>query len=336
MRTKVILVLVIFFSFLPLGLAQVQIRGYLSLEYMSGQEESDVHLGSFKNSQLGLFFSGEIAPKFDYAAELRSEGTAVKVEQAWVRYKASESFALSAGFFLVPFGRYNQSNRPYQTDLINPPLQVEEMYPWSWRELGILLEGRISSLFYSAYVGNGLAEKLNLKESQQFEDNNKNKALGARAGLFLSQNLAVAFSYYRGKYDEDNSRYLSFQGADLIWEFEGLHFLAEYSRASLENPEPYSSGEIKGYFVQVSFNIDSLRPVVSYQYLEYDDPYHGLGFILPSYPGGGIFEEKSRWSFGLVYFFAPTLVFKLEYDYNREKILELKNNTISAQVALSF
>ncbi len=336
MRTKAILVLVILFSFLPAGLAQVKITGYLSLEYVSGQEESDVHLGSFKNSQLGLFFSGEITPKFDYAAELRSEGTAIKIEQAWVRYKASESFALRAGSFLVPFGRYNQSNRPYQTDLINPPLQVEEMYPSRWRELGVLLEGRISSLFYSAYVGNGLAEKVNLKESQQFEDNNKNKALGARAGLFLSQNLAIAFSYYRGKYDEDNSRDLSFQGADLIWEFEGLHFLAEYSQASLENPEPYSSGEVKGYFVQASFNIDSFRPVVSYQYLEYDDPYHGLGFILPSYPGGGILEDKSRWSFGLVYFFAPALVFKLEYDYNREKTLELKNNTISAQVALSF
>lgn len=336
MRTKGILVLVIFFSFLPAGLAQVKIMGYLSLEYISGQEESDVHLGSFKNSQLGLIFSGEIAPKFDYAAELRSGGTVIKVEQAWVRYKASESFTLSVGSFLVPFGRYNQSNRPYQTDLINPPLQVEEMYPARWRELGILMEGRISSLFYSAYVGNGLAENGNLKESQQFEDNNKNKALGARAGLFLSQRLAVAFSYYRGKYDEDNSRYLSFQGADLIWEFEGLHFLSEYSRASLENPEPYSSGEVKGYFVQVSFNIDNFRPVVSYQYLEYNDSFHGLGFILPSYPGGGILEEKSRWSFGLVYFFTPALLFKLEYDYNREKILELENNTISAQVTLSF
>ncbi len=336
MKTRAILVLVIFFSFLPASLAQVKINGYLSLEYMSGQEESDVYLGSFKNSQIGLFFSGKIASQFDYVAELRSEGTVMKIEQAWVRYKGSESFTLSVGSFLVPFGRYNQSNRPYETNLINPPLQVEEMYPARWRELGILIEGRISSLFYSAYVGNGLAEKGNLKESQQFEDNNKNKALGARAGLFLSQNLAVAFSYYRGKYDEDNSRYLSFKGADLTWEFEGLRFLAEYSRASLENPEPYSSGEVEGYFVQVSFNLDNFRPVISYQYLDYNDPFHGLGFILPSYPGGGIIEERNRWSFGLVYSFTPALFFKLEYDYNREKILELENNTISAQVALSF
>jgi len=336
MRTKVILVLIIFFSFLPAGLAQVKIGGYLSLGYIKGQEESDTYLGSFKNSQVGLLFSGDIALKFDYAAELRSEGNIIKIEQAWVRYKASDSFALSAGSFLVPFGRYNQANRPHQTNLINPPLQVDEMYPSRWRELGILMEGRFGSLFYSAYIGNGLGENENLKESQQIEDNNKDKAIGARAGLLLSQKLAIAFSYYRGKYDEDSSRDLTFLGADLIWEFGGLHILSEYSQAKLENPEPYSSGEIKGYFVQVSFNIDNFRPVVSYQYLEYSDPFHGLGFVLPIYPGGGILEEKGRWSFGLVYFLAPALLFKLEYDNNREKILELKNNTISAQVALSF
>ena len=120
------------------------------------------------------------------------------------------------------------------------------------------------------------------------------------------------------------------------WEFEGLHILSEYLKAELENPEPYSSGEAEGYFVQVSFDIDSFRPVVSYQYLEYNDPFHGPGFILPFYPGRGISEEKNRWSFGMVYFLARSLRFKLEYDNNREKIFELKNNTISAQVALSF
>lgn len=336
MKTKSICFLLIFFSFLPVSLAQGQIAGYLSLEYIKGQEQSDAYLGSFRNSQLGLVFFGDIALKFDYAAELRYEETQIRIEQAWVRYKPSESFTLSVGIFLVPFGEYNQTNRPYQTSLINPPLLVEEMYPSRWRELGILIEGRMSSLFYSAYIGNGLGENEDLRRSQQFEDNNKDKAIGARAGVFLSQNLAVALSYCRGKYDEDNSRYLTFQGADLVWETEDFRIFTEYSKAKLENPEPYSSGEVEGYFVQVSFDIDNLRPVVSYQYLEYNDPFHGPGFVRPSYPGGGILEEKSRWSFGLVFFLSPKLLCKLEYDSNREKDFELLNNTISAQVALGF
>jgi hypothetical protein len=336
MKIKGIGFLLIFFSLLSTGLAQIQIAGYLSLEYIKGQEQSDAYLGSFKNSQLGLLFSGDVAPQFDYAAELRSEETQIKIEQAWIRYKPSESFMLSVGIFLVPFGKYNQMNRPHQTILINPPLHVEEMYPSRWRDLGMMVEGQISSFFYSAFIGNGLGENEDLRGGQQFEDNNKDKAMGARAGVFLSQNLAVAFSYYREKYDEDNIRYLTFQGADLVWRAEDFQILAEYSKAKLENPEPYSSGEVKGYFVQVSFDIDSFRPVLSYQYLEYNDPFHGPGFVLPSYPGGGILEEKRRWSFGLVYFLAPTLLFKLEYDSNLEKDLELKNNTISAQVALGF
>jgi len=243
---------------------------------------------------VGILFSGQIAPKFDYVAELRAEMAEIDVLQAWVRYNPSESFTLSLGSFLVPFGRYNQAFRPHQTALINPPLHIEQMYPLRWRDLGLLLEGKISSLFYSAYVVNGLGESENLEEGQQFEDNNKDKALGARVGLFLSPKLAVAFSYYRGKYDEDSSRDLTFLGADLRWEFGGLYILSEYCKAEFENPEPYSAGEVEGYFVQVSFDIETLRPVASYQYLEYDDPFHGPGFILPSYPGGGILEEKIR------------------------------------------
>lgn len=334
MKFKAIFFLFIFFAFL--SVSQGDTTGYLSFEYIKGQDKSEVHQGTFKNAQLGIIFSGVIARGVDYTAEARTKEAKIEIEQAWVKLKTSEAFSLSIGLYLVPFGRYNQSNRPHQTMLINPPFNVEEMYPSCWKDLGILMEGKFSSVFYSAYLGNGLAEKENLEKAQQFEDNNKDKAKGGRIGLSLSQELTVAYSYYKGKYDEMNSRNLTIQGADLAWITEGLLILCEYSKARLENPEPYSSGKAEGYFVQVSFDMGKLRPVVSYQCLKYKDSFHGIGFIEPLYPGGGISEDKSRWSLGLVYFPSPRLLFKIEYDFNREKDFELKNDTFFAQVALSF
>jgi hypothetical protein len=334
MKFKIGITILVFFA--CLSVAQEKPVGYLSFEFIKGQREGEAPEGTFGNAQLGIVFLGEIADNFDYSAELRYREAEVKIEQAWVRFKPSESFSLSTGLYLVPFGKYNQFNRPHQTNLIKPPLNVEEIYPPSWRDIGVMLEGRIGSLFYTAYLGNGLAEEKNLKTAQQFEDNNKDKGKGLRLGLFFSQQFLVGFSYYRGKYDDDNERNLILQGADLEWLLEGLLILGEYSKAKLENPEPYSSGKAEGYFIQVSFDIDKLRPVVSYQNLEYEDQFHGSNFIKPLYPGVGISEEKNRWSFGFVYFPSQTLLFKFEYDYNREKPLELENNTILVQVALSF
>ncbi|MFB0566497.1 MAG: porin [Candidatus Aminicenantaceae bacterium] len=334
MKFKVVFSLLIFFSSCLAGFGDTS--GYLSFEYIKGQKESDTHQGTFRNAQLGIIFSGEVIPEFDYAAEARYRETKVDVEQAWIRFKLSEALSFKVGLYLVPFGRYNLSNRPHQTLLINLPLNVQEMYPSSWKDLGFLIEGKAGLLFYSAYLGNGLAEAENLKSSQQLEDNNKDKAKGARIGLLISQELFVGFSYYRGKYDKESKRDITLYGADFAWESENFHVISEYLKAQVENPEPFSSGNAEGYFIQIYIDIDKLRPVVSYQNLKYDDPFHGKGFILPSYQGRGILEEQSRWALGLVYFPSPYLLFKFEYDYNKEKTLELQNNTLSVQVALSF
>lgn len=315
---------------------QGETSGYLSFEYIKGQDQTDVSNGSFQNSQFGLIFSDEIVAKINYVSEIRiKEESRIELDQAWVGFKLSGLFNFQLGLYIVPFGKYNQSNRPHQTMLINTPLNVEKMFPSTWRDIGILLEGRLSSLFYSAYLGNGLSEGEDLKGSQQFKDNNGDRGKGGRVGLALSQSLEVAYSYYRGKYDEENRRDVILRGLDLIWSYEDFQILYEYSKAKLENPENFLDGKVEGYFVQVSFDLDNLRPVVSFQRIKYEDPFHGQGFISPD-GGEGISEEKSRWALGLVYFASQNVFFKFEYDFNREKGPKLEDNSFSVQVALSF
>jgi hypothetical protein len=336
MKVRIFSIFLILSVFLAPVCVLGKTSGYLSFEYIKGLDQSDLVDGSFRKSQFGLIFSDKIAPRIDYAAEIRlREESRIELEQAWVGFNLSNSLSFKLGLYIVPFGKYNLINRPHQTMLINAPLIVEKMFPPTWRDVGVLLEGRTGNIYYSGYLGNGLFESENLGGSQQFEDNNLNKAKGARLGTALSQSLEVAFSYYKGKYDKANERDLILQGIDLIWSSEGLQILSEYLRGTLQNPENFSEGKIEGFYIQASFESGILRPVVSYQRLKYEDPFHGQDFSSTT-PGAGISEEKNRWALGLVYFASENVFLTFEYDINREKDLEIKNNSYSFQVSLSF
>ena len=329
-RALFILFLVVFAA-----LAQGETHGYLSFEYAQGQEQSEFPHGTFQNAFLGLLYSGDITPRLSFVSETRfRHESRLEIEQAYLNVKASESFAFKLGLFLVPFGQYNLSNRPHQTMLVKAPLHVESLFPSSWRDIGVLVEGRWGGIFYSTYLGNGLSEGNSLSDGQQFADNNKDKGKGARVGVLLGRGLEAAFSYYSGKYDQENERDLILKGVDLSWISEGFQILSEYSRADLENPSPFSKGKAEGYFIQFSFNINGIRPVGSYQKLIYRDPFHGKGFADTAELG--IDEEKSRWTIGLVYFVSPNVLFKVEYELNREKEGEINNNVLFFQMALHF
>jgi hypothetical protein len=135
MKNKIIL-----FVFLLAALilpAEATLTGYISLDFVKSQRQSAMSGGSFQNSQAGLVFFGEIAPGVSYLTEvnLKPEGT-FDLEQAWISLGTTEKFSLKMGLYTVPFGRYNQSNRPHQTIMINPPLNVERMYPLLWNDVG--------------------------------------------------------------------------------------------------------------------------------------------------------------------------------------------------------
>jgi hypothetical protein len=75
---------------------------------------------------------------------------------------------------------------------------------------------------------------------------------------------------------------------------------------------------------------------VSYQHYDFEDPYHGEGFYSLLLPGLGIDEDRERWALGLVYNLSQTAFFKLEYQFNKEKGVEKKNDMLLVQVAVSF
>ena len=317
--------------------AQVQMNGYFSMDFLKGQKQSSYAQGSTENIKAGLIFSGQWTSQFSYALEVQTkEAMRPEIEQAWAGFTASEAFQLKLGLYLVPFGKYNSSGRAFQTSLVENPYPIGEFFPSSWRDLGILVEGKIGFLQYAGFLGDGLAEAESLPAGQQFKDNNSDKGKGGRLGFTPSQNLEVGVSYYTGKQDDANERKLSLLGFDATWTATNFNMKAEYVRALVDNPALFSRGEAEGFFAMLWLNLGQLSPVVAYEKSKYEDSFHGPGFEVPLQSGLGVFSDHSRWAFGLVYSPHQNFLLKIEYDLNREKNLELQDNIFRAQVAVHF
>jgi hypothetical protein len=336
MKNKAIFIAVLILAFSCRLAAQARYGGYFSFEYLQGQSQSPYSRGSVENLGGGLFSRGEILPKvaFSFEARLR-DASRLEMEQAWVGFVVSQALQVKAGLFLVPFGRFNQSNRPHETPVIRSPLNLQDAYPSSWRDIGLCFEGRSGFLVYSAYIGNGMAEGEDLGAGQQFKDNNKDKGKGGRLGLILGRGMEAGVSYYTGKYDPQGERTLKLLGADARWVSESWEIWAEYTKATAENPSPSAHGETEGFFAHVIMNWGKIRPWVGFQKSRYEDEIHGLGFSPPA-SGLGILKDRRRWALGAVYAVTPNLLIKAEYDLNKERDLALKDNLFQAQVAVSF
>jgi len=307
--------------------SQVNYGGYLGVEYIKGQAESPYPNGNIENLLAGFMAAGRIGQKFGFTIEVRALGVdSFDLDQAWAGFVPSEAVTIRAGLYLVPFGIWNTASRPHETFLIRTPLNLEHLYPPSWRDLGVLAEGRIGVLSYAAYLGNGLAEGETAAYGQQFRDNNTDKSKGGRIGLKLGQALQGGISYYKGRYDDEDSRDLVLEGADLSWVTVNWEIHGEYTKAFIENPEPFEKGRSKGYAIWACMSFKSFQPVVSFQKLEFTDTFHN----------GGIALDQSRWAAGLRYVLSSTLFIKGEYDWNKEQGTALKNNQWQIQMGLSF
>ncbi len=323
----VIVVASVLLAIAPSARGQVKYGGYLSFEYIDGQAESLYPRGSMENLLAGFAASGLLKQKFGFAVEARTRSISTfELDQAWAGFMPSQAVSIRAGLFIVPFGAYNRASRPHETLLISVPLNLEYLYPRTWRDIGALIEGEVGVLSYAAYLGNGLGDFDEIGSGQQFRDNNTNKAKGGRVGFALGDYGRAGFSYYTGKYDGQDLRDLILEGADFSWMAGQWEIHGEYTKAIIENPQPFDKGRSEGYSIWMAMGFRDFQPVGSFQKVKVDDPYRGDGLL----------RDQSRWTLGLRYVLSSTFFIKVEYAWNKEKEPVLKNNQLQVQAALSF
>jgi hypothetical protein len=335
---KKTIVLIALLGFLAAALpGQLRLNGYFSSDYTQALGKSSGRASSFGNPAAGVIISGDWTPQFSYILEMRT-GSEWKpeIEQAWMGWTYSAAFRVRLGLFLVPFGRMNEANRPYQTMLVAFPYPYGETYPASWREIGAMLEGQTGVFRYAAYIGNGLAEADTTAHGQQFTDNNRNKAYGLRLAFGLSQELEVGGSYYHGRQDDVDARNLVIYGADAAWVTRNVRCTAEYTRADIDNPASFARGRAEGWNVQLGLNLGSITPIIAYAKSKSDDPFHGLGWTAGGAAGAGILANHDRWALGVGYAPYSNILLKLEYDIQKDTLLGRKDNVLRVQAAVHF
>ncbi len=316
--------------------AQIKFAGYFSFEYLKSQPEGAFPLGAFENLNGGLAVSGLVYGRLTFLTEATFiYGSNPVLAQAWLAFQGSKLFNFKFGLFEIPFGRFNQSSRPYENPTVLRPL-VFHFFPYRWHDLGLAWEGNYTIFYYSAYLVNGLSADQDGYLQTAIGDINKDKAFGGRLGLRLGEGFELGGSVYTGKYDAEATKDVQFEGVDLIWVTPEWEVRGEYIRALYDHPFLSRKIDFDGYYLTVSMLFKRLRLYFSYQ----DSAVPQAVFDDQKLPPLNIFLEsmvnKTRKALGFKWDVANNFFFKLEYDWNKEKQTNYRDNTLSIQLGFMF
>lgn len=305
--------------------AEDKTHGYFSMSFLKGQKGGIFSGGSFEDIGAGILFSGHFTPQLQFRLEVRSRSEArFGLEEALLGLDLSKSANIQVGMYLVPFGRYNRQNRPQENMLVRVPLVVEAAYPLSWRDIGLLVTGQTSFLNYAAALGNGLGEGPNQEPAQQFSDNNASKGLAGRLGILWGKDVETAFSYASQIFSSPSDRRVELWAADASWITENYRLSGEFIRTTYDPAGGGAGLRTEGWYVQLAFDYKTLWPLVSYQTVK----------TAPT--ASEVPARKNRWALGVSWILQPGILFKVEYDWNREPGHEVKDDLLSVQAAISF
>jgi len=203
------------------GNSKFMLRGYSDATFLSNDEES-----TFGNARIIPVFLYQQSDKLFYEGELEfayEDGEVeIAVEYANFYYSLAPNVHLRAGKILVPFGIFFDRLHPsWINRLPTNPLGYghDGLLPTS--DLGVELRGASylgnMKFNYSLYVTNGPRIKDGSEEPDEvgmivhnpIEDNNNNKAIGGRLGLFplRDQSLELGFSGLTGKLGNRDSEF---------------------------------------------------------------------------------------------------------------------------------
>lgn len=148
--------------------------------------------------------------------------------------------------------------------------------------------------------------------------------------------LSFGGSIYNGKYDPDGTKDVQFRGLDLLWVTPEWEVRGEYIQAAYDHPTLNQKIDFEGYYLTVSMLFKSFRLYYSFQRSDLpqnlvdDQDAPPLSIFLES------MVKKTRSAVGLKWDAASNFYAKLEYDWNKEKDVKLKDNVLLVQVGLAF
>jgi len=320
------------------GIAKgVSIGGYVQIDY---NEPDGSEPGLLDVHRLVMFLGYKFNDKVSFVSEIEFEHvTEVYLEQAYIKYKATEKLNVLAGIILVPMGIINEYHEPPTYYGVERPNVDSYIVPTTWRELGIGVSGKIdnASIKYQAYLFNGFKSYADgagilrgidgLRKGRQkgAESIINSPNFSTKIDYYGIAGLRVGLSGYFGKTQTDDTSIeastvgVSMIGLDARYKYHNLELRGQYINTVLSDTEAYNTltgkdlgSKMYGYYGEVaySFNlkgVEQLTPFLRYENYNTQAEVEG-GFIANKA------YDKNELIFGLNYKVAEGAAFKVDYQ----------------------
>lgn len=261
---------------------KVRFGGYGELNYIFRKENGNGRGGNiFDPHRIVLNVDAPLSDWIDFKTELEWEhggindevnadnelSGEVRVEQALVNFKLSDSFNVKAGVMLVPMGSINLYHEPTSFNSSERPQLDQILIPSTWSEMGAGIHGALGSKAdYQLMVVNGLdgskfsaAKGIRGGRQNYNEDNNHGKSLTGRLELRPLTNLYTNLSFYSGDSGKEASAYTTLAAFDGKYSLGGLEVAGEYVFVYQDNPSALGVKDIghamSGYWVEGAYHV---------------------------------------------------------------------------------
>lgn len=336
------------------------IGGYAQIDY---NEPDGSKPGKLDVHRMVLLFGYKFNEKVSFVSEIEYEHVKeVYVEQAYIKYKASENINVLAGLMLVPMGIINEFHEPTTFYGVERPNVDSKIVPTTWRELGVGVSGRIdnASLKYQAYLFNGFKSYVEgagaLRGSDGLRKGRQKGAesvvsspnFSAKLDYYGINGLRVGVSGYFGKTQTDDTAVegstvgVSMIGLDARYKYNNLELRGQYINTTLSDTEAYNTltgkdlgSKMNGYYGEVAYNFDlkgveRLTPFVRYE-----------NYNTQAETEGGLVANKAydiyEIIFGLNYKVAEGAAFKVDYQLASNAVRGSDKSTqFNAGIAIWF
>lgn len=175
-------------------------------------------------------------------------------------------------------------------------------------------------------IGHG--EGTEVEFGENFSDNNKNKALGARLGLLPIPRLEVGGSFMWGRFDEANDLDVRMYGFDGSYKIGPFDLLAEYIKLEFDR-ESGGTEKIDGFYTQGALGLRDALAIVDMPagtILDQTELVLRYGRVDSELDYGEITP-------GIVYRIRPSVPLKLAYSFRTG---DRKDDELRLQLAFGF
>ncbi|MFQ5780459.1 MAG: hypothetical protein ACE5HN_06690 [Nitrospiria bacterium] len=328
-----------------------EFHGFINLDYRDfGRDAPDVKEGEGKTfDQTDFYFNAIAKIRENVTAfgevEYKHGGEMVVVDRAFINWRIRNDLTLDLGKLYAPFGLEILEYQAPVRRLASRPFMVDDLLYDEWTEVGFRIAQGFPDLrfpvSYHLALVNGPAGFR--EDDRQNRDNNGRPIFIGRITAKPHETVTLGVSYAGGEYDRAEAKDIHLVGLDANLRREGFDLRGEYVRRSGDdqlndettdppNPLPIPiPADASGYYIQASYrfffelpNLYYIEPVVRH---DARDPNRDIDDN----------NDRSRWAIGLNTSPHPHFLFKIEYDFVRERHGgSIKNNAVLAEVVVDF